>query len=236
MTISDIVAGLSLDLNDQVPGYEYTRWKPEQLAAYVREAYASITEILGSREDFIKLRVVKLATGARQQTACDCTKILRVRGESTSDGRVTRVLQEFEDDTATTWVGGPVTRCSVDSAYQMRGYSIDKVTQKSFIIIPPVPAGQVRYALIECYIEPDISSDSFDIPLRYVALVKQWALYRALIVDSENNPAIQAVATKHQESYFHLLHQLRTQWQENKMKDEDDVNRGVRAVQAPSNQ
>ena len=36
-------------------------------------------------------------------------------------------------------------------------------------------------------------------------MVKQWMLYRALSMDSENNPAITQLAASHRDTYFKLV-------------------------------
>ena len=38
MKAARIIEDVSRDLNDQEPGYEYTRWTQAQLASYLREA------------------------------------------------------------------------------------------------------------------------------------------------------------------------------------------------------
>ena len=57
-------------------------------------------------------------------------------------------------------------------------------------------------------------------------MVKQWMLYRALSVDSENNPTITELANTHQKTYFNLMKALLEAEEREKMLYDD-----LRAVQ-----
>lgn len=223
METLSVIREISLDLNDQEPGHEYIRWSVEQLQSYVREALGTVSDLL--RDLFVKQKVVKVERG--WQRACDCNAILRVLGESDADGNIIRRLWKQIDDANNVW-GGDEHRCeSRIKDYQMNGYAVSSTDPKSFQITPLLPYGVEKYVLLECYERPDGTSLSYDMPNEVVAIVKQWALYRALAVDSENNSAITQLATTHQQTYFTLLKEA----QERREREKVDERRGVRAVQ-----
>ena len=223
METSAVIREISLDLNDQEPGYEYTRWSVEQLLSYVREALGSVSDLL--RDLFVKQKVVRVERG--WQRACDCTSILRVLGESDAQGNVIRRLWKQIDDADNVW-GGVEPRCSSSiSGYEMSSYLISSTDPKGFQVLPPLPPTVEKYVLLECYERPDGTDLAYDIPAEVVAMVKQWALYRALAVDSENNPTITQLAQTHFSTFQALLKEA----QDRREREKLDERRGVRAVQ-----
>mgnify|MGYP003294269231 CR=1 FL=1 len=202
MTNSDIIRDVSLDLNDQEPGYEYTRWTRRQLSSYLKEALVQISQQL---EDwFVSQVVVKLEPGGDWQKACDCTSIIRIDGESTADGHVVRYLRRLEDIEEFTWPGA-VQRCPISVRdYKLESYTIDSNDETQFRVFPPVPSGADRFVTLKCHKIPE-GNDEDTVPAKAVAMVKQWMLYRALSVDSENNPSIIQLANNHKETFFTLL-------------------------------
>lgn len=225
MKIADVIRDVSVDLNDQVPGYEYTRWSIGQLQTYLREALIDVSTQL--RDLFIERIIVKLKPGGSWQTACDCTSILRIVGEVTADGDLLRYLSRSLDIEENTWAG-PVQGCRVaPKDYVMTGYTTSAVDDKEFKVSPPVPPGVTKYVMVECYKRPDGEDLNGSVPDEAEAMIKQWMLYRALSVDSENNPSIIELAATHQKTYFNLLQAAVLRREMEKM---DDGNR-VRAVQ-----
>ena len=77
----------------------------------------------------------------------------------------------------------------------------------AFFIEPAPPVGQHTYALVECATIPtrDELINGADLPTELKAPVIQWALYRAKMVDSENNSTIFSVANAHKVTFFQLL-------------------------------
>ncbi len=196
----DVIHEVSLDLNDQEPGYEYTRWSVEQLQAYLREALFDVSGKF--KEQFIHKEVVQVQPGAGWQTSCNCTEIVRVLGESTDSGRILRYLQRREDIEENVWAGD-VNSCAAASG-PLSQYSVSAVDSSQFRVYPPVRGGDVKYVLVECFQTPDGELDS-SVPESLVPMIKQWMLYRALMVDSENNATIIQVANTHRETFMQLL-------------------------------
>lgn len=200
-----LIQEVSRDLNDQEPGYEYLTWPKEQLRSYLLEAVTQLAVLF--RKLFLVQRVVQVKPGGLWQKASCCDQILRVVGEVTEDGeQLLRYLSNVTDDTRSVWPGA-VTRCPQNpDSYEMTGYSINNLDDSLFKVYPPVPrGGQPHYVLVECLDSPSSVADDYDIPMRLVALVKQWMLARAYAVDSENNQAVMQISENHKQTYFRLL-------------------------------
>ena len=231
MKTGDIIFDVSRDLNDQIEGAPYIRWTQDQLLSYLQEAVIELSA--GYSQLFHKQVVVRLQTGDVWQEACDCTHILRVVGESTWDGKVIRRLTRQSDEDVFTWPGDVADKCARTQGTELSGYSISSIKDSQFKVYPPVAPGQSKYVLIECYAEPStesMKSMDFDVPDRLVQAVKQWMLYRALIVDSENNPTIVQVADTHMKVYTALTQELHAESMKQEAK-RDAGGSGVRAVQ-----
>lgn len=203
MNGGELIREVSLDLNDQEPGHEYIRWTVPQLQSYMREVLLELGEYFG--DWFLHRLVVPVSPGADWQSACSCTEIIRIVGESTKSGQLKRHLYRSMDIDENTWAGDVWGACAFAGKYAMQGYSISSTDESLFRVYPPVPPGEGQhYVLVECYAQP--SGDLADtIPTRAVALVKQWMLYRALAIDSENNATITKLAEQHKQTYFDLL-------------------------------
>lgn len=225
MTVGNVIKDVSRDLNDQVPGYEYTRWPIEQLQSYLREAFISISEVL--KDLFTKQFLVKLEAGANWQKACDCTDIVRIVGEATASGSIIRYLSRANDTERNIWAG-PVHRCvGHPRDYKMTGYMISEVSEGMFKVFPPMPPGLTKYVMIECADVLEEINLNTSVPKDAEPIVKQWMIYRALSVDSENNTTITALADAHKNTYFALLN-ARIEYQE---KERNRHGNNLRTVQ-----
>lgn len=244
MTTAEVIRDVSNDLNDQEQGYEYTRWTVDQLYSYFTEAYALYIEeyLLSEHEKLFRTRrVVTIPPNADWMEACDCEHIVRVLGEATQDGRIIRTLQRVEDSDNNTWFGnsGPCVRHPDQQT--LRGYTINEDDDSLFKVTPKLSGGQTRYVVVDCYTDPEEFDRTppglQDVPAReFVSMAKQWMLYRALMVDSENNSTIISVADKHRETFFALLKDYRQRKQQEKENEKErrrerERNAGVRAVQ-----
>lgn len=231
MTGNDIIFDVSRDLNDQVEGYPYERWEYDQLASYFKEGYSSVSRIY--KRDYIKQVVVELELGSVWQKACDCTHILRVIGESDADGNIIRELTERDAESSYLWPGTLANDlCRSFDKSTLTGYAISNTKDDQFKVYPPlVPGYGQQYVVVECYQEPDVANLDSEIPEKLVAAIKQWMLYRALIIDSENNPAIAEIAKTHLQTWQTLRQALIAEANEDEAKEKLHGNRAIRAEQ-----
>lgn len=210
MLPSNIIRDVSADLNDQEPGYEYARWPYLQLQTYLQEAldYAS----LAVKNLFIERVVVQLKVGDVWQDACECEDIVRILGETNADGsRILRRLRRTEDNESLLWQGFDSNKCSYGKSYAMESYTINATDGESFKVYPPIPATEKkpRYVLLECFTAPDAAAGD-NVPHDLCGAVKQWMLFRALMIDSENNQTVAEIAIRHRDTFYKLVEDIRT--------------------------
>lgn len=206
MIASAVIAAVSQDLNDQEPGYEYTTWSYDMLQRYLQEAVIQLSSYF--RKYFVTQKVVQVESGGDWQSVCDCESIIKILGESTSDGqhiiRRLRYLRE-EAESRLIWNGGKVACSGHSDNYAMTGYVINDADDSLFRVVPPVPIGSTpHYVKVECVSTPHVTDD-YDVPQRLLPMVKQWMLMRAYAVDSENNPVVVQLSETHRQTFFRLL-------------------------------
>lgn len=223
----DIIREVSLDLNDQEVGYEYTHWPSEQLKSYLFEALVQLSQQL--HKLFTKRVVMKVEPGGVWQKACcECDQIVRVVGETNADGtKILHTLRRVDDNPDNEWPVDTARLC-VPEPYEMDGYSISKVDDTYFQIMPPPPEGEDKYVMLECFQGVRSIEDDTQVLWRLYPIVKQWMLGRAYLVDQENNPAIAQLAKIHLDLYAQLF---KTIVQDMKDEEEEKSIGSVRAVQ-----
>lgn len=220
MNLSEVIREISVDLNDQEPGHEYTRWSVDQLQIYVREGLTIVGRTL--KDLFTDEVIVKVSPGAGWQSACDCTLVHRIVGETDKYGNILRYLTRSLDKEENTWPG-PVQKCpEPPKDYVMTGYTTSSTDEKKFKIVPPVPVGIDRYVLVECYRSPTSTGLDESVPDEAIPIIKQWVIYRALSIDSENNPTIINLAQTHRKSFDDLL-QLAVAIRKQEQQDDDNL-------------
>lgn len=197
MLVPDIVRAVSLDLNDQEPGNEYIHWPYEQLRHYLFEAMQQISQV--AHKLFIQRKIVKVESGATWQKACcDCDQIIRIIGETDADGNLLHTLRRIQDNPDNEWPVSLSALCIVTGeTYEMEGYSISSIDDTYFQVVPAVPAGVVRYVMLECFVGVHEITDNYNVSWRFVTMVKLWMLGRAYMMDSENTPAVFELGAKY---------------------------------------
>ena len=233
MKAARIIEDVSRDLNDQELGYEFTRWTQVQLASYLREAVLDAAPYV--KDLFLAKKVVRVEPGVGWQKACSCDDILKIDGVSNADGRLLYTLHRIPDDADWDWDGGLPGRCAGTSSWRGRGYVVNSVDDSEFRVVPPKPAGTPdAYVLVRCYDVPEDVTEDTDVPSELLAAVKQWMLYRALSVDSENNAAITELAMRHRQSYTDLLNRM-IQRRKDEEAERERREHPVRPVQKQAN-
>lgn len=200
MLIGSLLDLLAVDLNDAAPGHAFTTWSKEQLGAYLEEAVQ--LAFLERPDLFLEERVLKVEPcSIRQEVEC-CTRIRRVLGQCTADGRVTHMLRPRKLDVRLVWTG---RTCPVSPKnFRLSQYAIDD-TDDSIWLWPQVPAGVDVYVRVQCAVMPTEVDDDYDVPTELQAAVLQWALYRAKVVDAEVNQAVAQIAGDHKQTFWQLL-------------------------------
>lgn len=232
MDVSSIIYDVSVDLNDQVPGAPYLRWPKSQLFSYYQEALSELINIY--KWDYYSTVVVPVSAGSNWQTACDCSEISRVIGESDAKGNIISNIIEQSLDDVYVWTGDVNANCTASdptSNSPFTRFSLNPLMENSFKVYPPASPGQKRYVVVECYKKPDVTDENLDCPQRFVQAVKQWMLYRALIIDAENNSAIAEIAKTHYQVYQQCLKDLK----EESLKKEAKIHAAYNTVRTVQN-
>lgn len=198
MLVSSLLVSIADDLNDNENGFLFTTWKESLVVDWILEALQlSFTE----RKDlFNSLRVLEVDPCTTYQTACDCTSIRRVIGQSTESGRVIKELRK-RSATATSWTG---RICAPRFNETLSEYAIEGDTNQLWLY-PPIAPGKKVYVLIECFVIPSSIDSSFDIPEELVPAVRQWVLYRAKSMDEEMTQLMIQTAELHKQTFWQIL-------------------------------
>lgn len=201
MKFGSLLDQIAVDLNDAAPGHEFTTWSRPQLRAYLEEA---IQIAFTERPDlFIDTRIIKVKPCSVVQDTCDCTQVRRVIGQSTANGSIKKYLRVKRLGTdKMVWNGRTCRRHPKN--FELEEYYIDGVTDKVWVY-PEVPAGLDIYILVECAVLPTEFTDDYVVNSEFRAAVIQWVLFRAKMVDGENNSAIVSIANQHKTTFWELL-------------------------------
>ncbi|MDR1872018.1 MAG: hypothetical protein LBS60_08925 [Deltaproteobacteria bacterium] len=200
-TVNDILYKLAVDLNDAAPGHEFTTWSKEQLRGYVIEGCQIIS---GTKPGWFAKPVVLEFTGCQQYyEICSCTSLdaSDVLGQSDAAGNVFQTLKSRPFGLKGRW-SGPECEPPPPDRFKLREFSITP-DGRSIQLFPKVPPGLTVYVAALCSVIPD--DDAMEVPLKVIAPVIQYVLYRAKMVDGENNPAIATIAAKHFEVFTTLV-------------------------------
>lgn len=212
MQISTLIDQLGYDLNDMDPADPHATWPEHQLASYIEEA----VQVIASErpELFAEIRILKVEPCNPVQNTCDCTHVSNVIGQVTEGGRLIKRLRLRKNNDKLIW-NGPTCPTNPDQ-FELKEYYIDSSSDLLWLY-PQVPPGKDIWVMIECSVIPDGLDTTASIKPELLAAVKQWVLYRAKMVDGENNTAIVQVAQQHLTAFWQLM---RSQ------KENDDQTKG----------
>jgi hypothetical protein len=193
------------ELNDIEPGYEHTRWSLAALYEYITEALEQLAAL--RPELFTVSRVVQLTPGANQRIPDDFGKLLEVTQNTDENGvpgapilQSNYVLMKHFNKPHCNMVDG------------VTSYKMNPNNQRVFIVNPPATAHPQQYVEVLGQINPvNITSTMqvLDLPggsvNTYYNALKDWALYRAFMRDTESQSSL-ARAQHHYESFYQFLH------------------------------
>lgn len=199
MTLGELVDQLAIDLNDAAPGFQFSTWSRDQLLFYLGEGLA---KAFSRRPELFKETVIlKLEPGSLQDI-CDCEKLKPgdVLGQSTAEGRILHELKLRSSDPRLSWPG---RSCPDDEPFRLKEYSLSP-DGRTLKVYPPVPPRTDVWLALRCSIAPDGGADT-EVNSELRPAVMQWGLYRALMVEAENNPAVLRMAESAEASFWKLL-------------------------------
>jgi hypothetical protein len=91
-----------------------------------------------------------------------------------------------------------------EKPYKIREFSLTQ-DAKGIRVFPRVPPGETAYLAVRCAVRPTDFSDEAIVPPELEPAVIQWVLFRAKMVDAENNVAVMQLALQHQAEFWTVL-------------------------------
>lgn len=203
MNLKSLRAKIALDLNENVPGHEWTTWTENQVDGYILDALLILFQ--ERPELFVHQQILEVAA-SNPQDICNCTRIERVFGECNEQGTILRPLRKRSHSDKLVWPGAS---CKQDPRYfHLREYALEENGTQLWVF-PHPPAGLSVNVLVECLVLPDKLTADSELDNELVPAIIQWVLFRAKMMDGENNPAIAQIASAHQTTFWTLVNDQR---------------------------
>lgn len=217
-TLGEIVNRVTVLLQDADPDCPNTRWSQASLIDYINEA---LCRVAARRPDaFSKTTEIALKPGALQTLPPAFASLNSVETSVGADGRETPV-QQIDDRFAKIFSGKKCLsrdrRCenpraaTADpcAAYTVKSFVKNPIDEKTFRVEPPVPPGCSPKVVATVVRKPThyCASDldkCLDAECEFQALIVEWALYRAMSIDTESVSLARAAAA-HLASFEQML-------------------------------
>lgn len=205
MLVKRLTDAIGDELNDIEPGYEHVRWPLPQLFEYIAESLEQIASL--KPELFAVSEIVKLYPGAAQPIPSRFSKLLDVPANVNIDGSIGEPVLPA-NYILTRYFNKP--NC-LSSTGKVSSFSVDPNNPRVFIVNPPVLGyppqyvqllGQTRPQAIAS-VRDDIEFSGGDAAMYYNA-VKDWALYRAFMKDTESQSSLNR-AIQHYRGFYQFL-------------------------------
>lgn len=205
MLVKRLTDAIGDELNDIEPGYEHTRWPLAQLFEYITEAMEQIAAL--KPELFASSQTIRLQPGSAQPVPSSVSKLLDVSANVNPDGSTGEpvlpgnfnLLRYFSKPSCITSIG------------KVASFRIDPNNPRTFFVNPPAIGYPPQYIQILGQSPPPaISSVSTDIQFpggdiaTYFNAIKDWALYRAFMKDTESQSSFQR-AIQHYRGFYQVL-------------------------------
>jgi hypothetical protein len=205
MLVSRLTNAIGDELNDIEPGYEHTRWPLPQLFEYITEALEQIAAL--KPELFASTEVVRLKPGAAQTVPSSLSKLLDVTTNVNSDGSSGDPILPA-NYTLSRYFNKP---SCISSIGKVSSFRVDPNNPRVFYVNPPAEAHPPQFIQLLGQTRPQaIRSTADDIEFSggdastYFNAIKDWALYRAFMKDTESQTSMQR-AQQHYRGFYQFL-------------------------------
>jgi hypothetical protein len=198
-TVGEALLRLAADLGDAAPGHEFASWPREQLRGYLAEACQIVSE---AKPGTFSRDLVLSFTGTRPSyDLCPCSTLSadEVLGQSDELGNVLWSLKPRPYGAKGRWPG---PECPPPAKFRLREFSVSP-DGRSIQFYPNIPPGLTVHLAARCSAFP--SGDWDEVADKAYPAIAQYVLYRAKMVDGENNPAVLTAASKHLEAFSLLV-------------------------------
>jgi hypothetical protein len=207
-TVQQVIYAASVQLSDQRPRQEYTRWSKAMLVEYLNAAMAEISSI--RPEAFALRRTVTLVPGSIQVVPEGCMAFVKI--EQNPDGTFA-----YEGDTELLKAMGTTppkfVRLRYDAdgnvLFNVRSYSIDSTDPKTYYVDPPVPIGVNVQVLASFVHNPwhysvQNLNECVDVAPGIFNLAQDYMLGRAYEIDSESAES-KSNSIKHFQQFYQFF-------------------------------
>lgn len=205
MLVKRLTDAIGDELNDIEPGYEHTRWPLAQLFEYITEALEQIAAL--KPELFAVSETVRLQPGALQTVPFQFSKLLDVSANVNPDGSPGDPILPA-NFTLLRYFNKPSCIASIGKVSSFR---VDPNNPRMFLVNPPATSYPAQYVQLLGQTRPQpIGSVNDDVQFSggdaamYFNAIKDWALYRAFMKDTESQSSMQR-ATQHYRGFYQFL-------------------------------
>ena len=201
MRLTDLIRQLAVDLADASPGRPGQTWSLAQMRFYLVEGMREASAV--RPEAFERSVIFKLAPGPEWQELPLQLTSAGVLGQSTGAGRLLRLLKVRPQDPRQQWAGPDCPPSG--KGVQLREFTLSG-DGRHIQVFPSLPPGADAWLSLRGVVIPSLTDEEdYDVPDDMVPPLLQWGLFRALMVDGENNPTVFQVARAHQTAFYELL-------------------------------
>ena len=202
MRVKRLTDTIADELNDNEPGYEHTHWPLPQLIEYITEAM----ELLASLKPELFAHTInfKLQPGALQRVPAEIAKLTDIPVNTDKHGNLGEPILPASYVLAR-YFNKP--DCMPQLA-QVVSFKVDVNNPRVFYVSPPAPDYPPQYVQVLGQAHPPaIAGVDTDIEFSggniaaYVNAIKDWALYRAYMKDTESQGSLTRAA-QHYKSFY----------------------------------
>lgn len=204
--VSRLVSTISDELNDREIGHEHVRWTIVDLLEYITEAVSQISAI--KPELFSVTQTIQLKPGTAQVVPLSIAKLIDVTNNVDRKGQLgTSILKN--DYTLMRYFNKP--SCSVGNGGEVASFKVDPNNPRVFYVSPSVVEYPPQYVQILGQSTPvevvdkeqELVFTGGDAALYFNAM-KDWALYRAFMRDTESQSSLQR-SRIHYDAFYHFF-------------------------------
>jgi hypothetical protein len=206
-TVQQIVLEVSTQLNDQEPGFQYTRWTVVELINYLN---LGLIEIGNFRPDaFTGSQQVTLVSGAIQQVPAGVTLLKSVDYNGSTSLCPFSPIVQCDLNLMRAFFKQPCLPTGGASSYRVRTYAYDAKNPGTFYVSPPVPAGNTTTVIITAVNEaPQYDNTMLATPIavdqKYITAAEYFMLMKAYEVDTESQTSA-AENSKYRQMFYNMM-------------------------------
>ena len=192
-TPAQLILTVSTSLNDQEPGFTYTRWPIAELLGYLNESLSGVCIYRPDAFIFRDSIPIDATNGGSLQVLPAGNRLLKsIDSNGATSNCPYAPIYECDLNLARTFYKAPCLPTGGPSNYRVLAYGYDAKDPHAFYVFPPVPAGNsstVNGVLIQeppVYDLTNYTTLPINIDPNYYIPMKFWMQARAYEVDTES--------------------------------------------------